>query len=487
MENVNNYGKGGVGSFRNALAWFTTAFRRYFDAPERYPNPGSLSQHNGRGLGWVRFSLEHAKGVYDFVKNSGVLGEGDTFVAANKSTYKINTCEGETGHAFYGGAIDPSQLDLGIVARAVMVLDLNKYVFGDVSEVQSAHRAALPKASRSYEDILSAGHGVDFLVNVNTYDPMKPRTFPVSRILEQMQAILDVLLDSDDPLYQYAPQTLLQLAGMHHKHASRLELWPEKGKKEVFIYALIRLKKDGVRLQFAQRVLRRLYSRQGVQLEKIITILLKQGGHGTVERRLAALKVISPKIAHLKLTRLTPASNTREDKTARQMFEEMLDTLDGLQCQYTFVEGDSNRAKYRFKDMKLTRRISSVRQERLQDGARLFDQLERDRNRGSKRKAQMSILRKEREELAVGLSLAQKQAATRDRMLALNEECLKKGKPLHFSKSTSPVPRGAYPEALVFARQEGQKRYAKRLKAAAAAAAAAADATAAAAAANENA
>ena len=43
----------------------------------------------GRGLGWVRFSLEHAKGVYDFVKNSGVLGEGDTFVAADKSTYDM--------------------------------------------------------------------------------------------------------------------------------------------------------------------------------------------------------------------------------------------------------------------------------------------------------------------------------------------------------------------------------------------------------------
>lgn len=111
---------------------------------------------------------------------------------------------------------------------------------------------------------------------------------------------------------------------------------------DTLIYALIRLKKDGVRLRFARLVLKHYYSQQSSQLAKIVAILRKQQKHGNLERRLVALDVISTKIFRLKLTRQTLGANTREDKTAREIFADVLDHLDGLELRYTYhTEGEA--------------------------------------------------------------------------------------------------------------------------------------------------
>ena len=55
-----------------------------------------------------------------------------------------------------------------------------------------------------------------------------------------------------------------------------------------------------------------------------------------------ALDVISTKIFRLKLTRQTLGANTREDKTAREIFADVIDHLDGLELRYTYhTEGEA--------------------------------------------------------------------------------------------------------------------------------------------------
>lgn len=154
----------------------------------------------------------------------------------------------------------------------------------------------------------------------------------------------------------------------------------------------------------------------------------------------------------------------REDKTAREMFTDMLDHLDELELCYTYHKnGIDNRIRHHFKDIQSVRRMTTDRKRRLGQLGRSLDQLEQDWNRGSKRKIEMTILRKEREGLAAGLSLVREQEIMRTRMLSLNKAQLQAGTPLHFSKSSSPPPRGAYHEALEYAQQEGERR-AKRVR-----------------------
>ena len=104
-------------------------------------------------------------------KSNGFAIDG-AIVGGDMVTYRINDHNEDVGHAFYCGAIDVSQLDQVIIARAVMILDLNKYVFGKVSDVQSAIEILCRKPVIRSKKFWPH---VDFFVNINTYDATKPR------------------------------------------------------------------------------------------------------------------------------------------------------------------------------------------------------------------------------------------------------------------------------------------------------------------------
>ena len=110
---------------------------------------------------------------------------------------------------------------------------------------------------------------------------------------------------------------------------------------DTLIYALIRLKKDAVRLRFARLVLKHYYSQQSSNLAKIVAILRKQQKHGNLEANSGA-GCHQYQDFSLKIDTTNVGCEYAEDKPAREIFADVLDHLDGLELRYTYhTEGEA--------------------------------------------------------------------------------------------------------------------------------------------------
>jgi hypothetical protein len=277
-------------------------------------------------------------------------------------------------------------------------------------------------------------------------------------ILEQMNAILKVLNDPQHRLYAGAPQWLKKVASYQLGDSRRDTLFPTKGKKSVFIFALMRLKRNGARLIFATKVLKDYYDQQGDTISRWCDKLKEEGGHETLQRREKARTALEQKASDMMID-LTKHDDNVFKISQRDVVNNALEKLDALgHVHYEINEKkNTNRLAERVV-VRVQRRIGYSTQCNLFAATKFFNEIDRNKKSSTLRDVEMAMRRKQRGDLNEGLELVQarrtKQAMEkRMNANALNEDNTKR----YWQNATSAIPCAAFREALVQAKEFGEK------------------------------